>query len=40
MKTLKRRLTNARHNLLAHPIAGILWLFGLETAGDWVHDNF
>ena len=39
METVKRRLRNARHNLVAHPIAGILWLFGFEQAGDWVHDN-
>jgi hypothetical protein len=26
------------HNLLAHPIAGVLWAVGLERAGDAVHD--
>jgi len=39
METLVRRLTNFRHNMVAHPIAGMLWLFGFEQAGDWVHDN-
>lgn len=35
-----RRLMNARHNLIAHPIAGILWLLGFEKTGNWIHDNF
>jgi hypothetical protein len=40
METLmRRRLLNARHNLIAHPIAGVLWLFGCERWGDWIHDN-
>ena len=26
------------HNTIGHPIAGILFLFGLDKAGDWVHD--
>ena len=39
MKTVIRRLKNARHNLIAHPIAGILWLFGFEKLGDWVHNH-
>jgi len=25
------------HNLVAHPIAGVLWAVGLERAGDAVH---
>lgn len=25
------------HNLVAHPIAGLLWALGLERAGDAVH---
>jgi len=29
-----------RHNLIAHPVAGILWLLNLEKAGDWVHDRW
>ena len=36
MKTLFRRLVNFRHNMIAHPIAGVLWLFGFEKIGDWV----
>jgi hypothetical protein len=39
MQTIKRRLVNFRHNMVAHPIAGVLWLFGFEKAGDWVHDH-
>jgi hypothetical protein len=26
------------HNLIGHPVAGILWALGAEHAGDWVHD--
>ena len=25
------------HNLIAHPIAGILWALGLDALGDSVH---
>ena len=35
-----KRLRNFRHNIVAHPIAGVLWLFGFQRAGDWIHDNF
>ncbi len=40
IRTVKRRLLNARHNLIAHPIAGLLWLLGYESEGDWVHNNW
>lgn len=33
------RLRNARHNLIANPVAGVLWLFGIERWGDWVHNH-
>ena len=33
------KLRNLRHNLIAHPLAGVLWALGLERAGDWVHDH-
>lgn len=26
------------HNLIGHPIAGILWALGFNKQGDWVHD--
>ena len=26
------------HNTIGHHIAGILFLFGLDKAGDWIHD--
>lgn len=26
------------HNLIGHPIAGILWAIGAEQAGNWIHD--
>lgn len=25
------------HNLVLHPLAGMLWFVGLTRAGDWVH---
>ena len=34
------KLKNLRHNLVAHPLAGICWFFGLAAAGDWLHDNW
>lgn len=34
-----QRLLNFRHNVVAHPIAGILWLVGFQKAGDWIHNN-
>lgn len=32
-------LRNLAHNLIAHPLAGLLWAFGLTAWGDWVHDT-
>ena len=40
MNEVHRKMLLLRHNLIAHPIAGVLWLFGYEKAGDWVHDNW
>ena len=37
---MRRRLKNLKHNLIAHPIAGLLWVVGLEKWGDWVHNNW
>lgn len=34
------RWRNLRHNLVIHPIAGMLWFFGYEKAGDYLHDNY
>ena len=25
------------HNLVGHPIAGVLWALGFDFLGDWVH---
>jgi len=25
------------HNCIAHPLAGLLWVAGMEDAADWVH---
>jgi hypothetical protein len=33
------RLAWLAHNLIAHPIAGLLWALGLRPAGDWIHDR-
>ncbi len=38
--TVRHRLAMVRHNLIAHPVAGVLWLLGFEKAGDWVHDHW
>lgn len=34
---MMRRLRNAWHNIVIHPVAGVLWLFGCSEWGDWVH---
>lgn len=26
------------HNLIAHPLSEIAWLFGMEKASNWLHD--
>lgn len=28
------------HNVLCHPVAGVLWFLGFEKLGDKVHDLF
>lgn len=37
--TVRYRLRMLRHNLVAHPVAGVLWAFGFEAAGDYVHNT-
>ncbi len=27
------------HNLLAHPLSEIAWLFGFEKLSNWLHDK-
>ena len=39
-QTVVHRLRMARHNIIAHPIAGICWLVGWEKVGDWFHNNW
>lgn len=34
-----RRLANAWHNIVIHPVAGVCWLFGFERWGDWLHNS-
>ena len=26
------------HDVIIHPICGILWILGLDKWGDWLHD--
>jgi hypothetical protein len=28
----------ALHNIVAHPLSELLYLVGLESAGNWLHD--
>lgn len=35
---LPRRLRWTAHNLIAHPVSEILYLFGFEDAGNRIHD--
>lgn len=36
---LRHTLLMLRHNWLAHPLAGLLYLLQCEKAGDWIHDH-
>ena len=31
------RLKNAWHNIVIHPIAGLFWLVGWQSMGDYIH---
>lgn len=37
---MRQRLKNFRHNMVAHPIAGVFWVLGYQETGDWVHNNW
>lgn len=26
------------HDVLAHPVCGLLWILGFSKAGDWLHE--
>ena len=34
----KTRFNWTLHNVIAHPLSELLWQFGFEDAGNWVHD--
>jgi hypothetical protein len=40
LETYMQRWRNLRHNLVVHPVAGVLWFLGFDRAGDWLHDNY
>lgn len=29
----------ALHNIVVHPICGVMWLIGLKRLPNWMHDN-
>lgn len=31
------RFTFAFHNIVVHPVCGLLWLIGAQRLGDWLH---
>lgn len=35
---LPRRFQWTLHNLIAHPASEVLFQFGFERAGNWIHD--
>jgi len=35
---MKKKLWFFIHDILAHPICGLCWIFGIDTFGDWLHD--
>lgn len=39
LAAVRRRLAHAGHNIIVHPIVGVLYLFGCQQWGDWVHDH-
>lgn len=34
-----RKIRFALHNIIVHPICGVLWLVGFEKLPDWMHEN-
>jgi hypothetical protein len=38
MTKIRIRISNAIHNCVLHPVAGVLWLLGSERMGDFIHD--
>lgn len=37
MNRFKTRFSNAWHNIVLHPLAGLCWLLGFKTWGDRLH---
>ncbi len=33
-----KRLGFLIHDVLAHPLCGLLWIVGFQKAGDWFHE--
>jgi hypothetical protein len=38
-KGARRAIIMLYHNCIAHPIAGVLWLFGFNKLGDYIHNH-
>lgn len=38
MTTLRSCVQLLGHNLIAHPLAGVLWALGFDNLGDAVHE--
>lgn len=37
---MKEKFQNLFHHLIAHPITGILYFFGFQKLGDYIHENY
>lgn len=35
---MSKRVGYFVHDVLAHPLCGLLWIVGARLAGDWLHD--
>jgi len=35
---MSKKLAILIHDIIAHPICGILWIVGAEKTGDYLHD--
>lgn len=36
---MKCKIMSFIHNVIIHPICGIMWLLGFSKIPDWLHEN-
>lgn len=35
---MSKRVGYFVHDVVAHPLCGLLWIFGANSVGNWLHD--